>query len=180
MSLLLHAGIPALLVAIGIGLFCITNANHYVPTVSITASSDGGKTYSYNLKSLPWGKDIYLKYEVSIKAMGFWRLLRNTVYFDIDCSGEFKPYDYAEVVEKKNKKPNRYSVVASSSPKKTEIILKLSSNSSGYYEDEDKRRLTLSFDFPFKKINYTVTLDFASPGVATKRSRKHLPANKSV
>jgi hypothetical protein len=236
----------AVLVAFMIYL-CVTKANRYVPTITVTASVDGGETYTSNLKSLPRKKDIYLKYEVSVKAKGFWwRLFNKVICFTIEFPNEFKLYDYTgkeDTNQKKNfansaagdymvtiapldakeayyevcvkakgfgqrffhntikldkakqkenavnstprdnittvisgtdiketyrvnvsevKKRTSFSVVASSAPKKAEIILKLPYQNSEYYGQEENRRLTLSFSSPVSNVyDKTITMDFA-------------------
>jgi hypothetical protein len=78
---------------------CISSANRYVPTIAISASSDGGKPYLSNLQPIPLAKypytNIYLKYEVSVKANGFWwQFCDNVIEFTIEFPKAFELYDY--------------------------------------------------------------------------------------
>jgi hypothetical protein len=88
--------LPAVfLLVVALIYLCISSTNRYVPTITISASSDGGKTYNSDLKSIPRNTDIYLKYEVSVKANGFWwRFFCNVIKFTIDFPKTFELYDY--------------------------------------------------------------------------------------
>jgi hypothetical protein len=156
---------------------CFTNANRYVPAITITASTDGGKTYTSYLKSLPQGKDIYLKYEVSVKAKGFWqRFFCNVVHFTIEHSNKFELYDFSgkvptgtaktifssNIMEWKKRKISFSVVAASSAPKKAEILLKLPHQNNEYYDNRENHQITLSFSSPVSNgYDKTITLDFA-------------------
>jgi hypothetical protein len=138
--------------------FCRTNINRYVPTITISASSDGGKTYSGNLQSIPYTQnadaqktDIYVKYEIKVKANGFWwRLFRNKIDFEIEYLPEFELYEYTG----EGKGP--FSLAASDKPKKAEILFRLKTPKVG--EDYS---LTLSFFSPVHKVYIkTVSLNF--------------------
>ncbi|MDR0683780.1 MAG: hypothetical protein LBF83_01435 [Spirochaetaceae bacterium] len=142
-----------------------SNINRYVPTITISASSDGGKTYDSNLKSIQYqGADIYVKYEVKVKAKGFWwRFFRNVIGFTIEYPEEFELYDYIRVKKEKtkvNKKKETFSLAASDNPQKAEILFKLPKGSVG-----NNNTLTLSFCSPVQDVyNESVKLNITVPG----------------
>jgi hypothetical protein len=74
----------------------LSKVNRYIPAISLFVSTDNGKTYSNNLKSVPLDTVVYLKYEISIKPSGLWWVLfGNIVDFDIECPSGIELCDYS-------------------------------------------------------------------------------------
>jgi hypothetical protein len=190
---ILPAVVAILFIALAVIIyFCISSANRYVPTIKTSASSDGGKTYTDNLKSIPrpQNTDIYLKYEVSVKADGFWwRFFRNVIDFTIEYPPGFDLYDYTGVKKGEETCANseamyysvtvspygedngsRYNVKDSKMAKKKETFSVVASDKPKKAEIlfklsdiklEKDYPLTLSFSPPVHKVyNKMVTLGF--------------------
>jgi hypothetical protein len=112
------AGIIVLIILIifGIGIwhkFFPRKENRYIPTITVSASIDGGKTYISNIKSIPYWKTFYLKFEIEIKTKRIFREIFNNVipfriiYVPNDLDYRCELYDYSgefDITSKDNKK----------------------------------------------------------------------------
>jgi hypothetical protein len=76
-------------------LYFFSKANRYIPTINVFVSKDDGETYSNNLKSIPSGRVIYLKYEISVKSPRPWFLSGNEVSFDVEVPSGIELSDYS-------------------------------------------------------------------------------------
>ncbi|MDR2143977.1 MAG: hypothetical protein LBP29_06380 [Treponema sp.] len=162
--------------------FFYKNPNRYVPTITVSVSTNGGKTYDCNLKSIPRNRDIYLKYEISVKANGlWWRFFCSTVKFDLKFPEGFELYDYPRETkapeQELDSQKKSFLVAASNKPKKAEIILKLSSqeNTKDVMKDGNCK-LTLSFHCPVHNVyNRTITLGFNKEQINTEKINTEKP-----
>ena len=150
--------------------------NGYIPSVSVSISKDGGKSFSPNILSLPSEGTLYIKYEVSVKTKGiYWFFFGTKINVTLNYPKAFTLVDYVGSSDKDKAKEydisvssaestgnyhvaitplppvseNIFTVIASSTPKKTEIVLMLP---KGKQFDQDKVQLSLQFDTPIKTI----------------------------
>ena len=166
--------------------------NGYIPSVSVSISKDGGKSFSPNILSLPSEGTLYIKYEVSVKTKGIYWLFFGTkinvtlnypeVFTLVDYSGSLdkdkaKEYDisvssaestgnyHVAITPSQPVSENIFTVIASSTPKKTEIVLMLP---EGKQFDQDKVQLSLQFNKPIAKA-YNRTIVFTIPETRLKK-----------
>ena len=160
--------LPPIIVVLIIAALCIyfisTSSGWFVPIIKTTVSTDGGKTFTNtdNEKTIPVNKNIYVKYEISVKTRGFGRLFSGTrVGFNLEFPKVFKLYDFTGIKKatKENKyvENERFSAVASGEPKKTEITLLLKAeNNTAITPSDFPHELTVEFKYlfrtPYKKV----------------------------
>ena len=155
--------LPPIIVVLIIAALCIyfisTSSGWFVPIIKTTVSTNGGKTFTNTdyVKTLPLNKDIYVKYEISVKTRGFGRLFSGTrVCFNLEFPKVFKLHDFtgikkaAKGKESKYVENERFSAVASDEPKKTEITLLLKTeNNTAITPSDCPHELTVEFKYPF-------------------------------
>ena len=168
--------------------------NGYIPSVSVSISKGGGKSFSPNILSLPSEGTLYIKYEVSVKTKGiYWFFFGTKINVTLDYPKAFTLVDYVGSSDKDKDQTKEYdisvssaestgnyhvaitplppvsenifTVIASSTPKKTEIVLMLP---KGRHFDRNEIPFSLQFNKPIAKA-YNRTIVFTIPETRLKK-----------